>query len=242
MRAWFVLGALALGVWLAGCQAGPPPAALDGALPASPRPADEVEVLIAELASPVPPPHPDQDHSAGLVQEEVPGHPGTHRLVGFATGYEHPRVAAATAALVAMGTRIYPRLVAHLDDERYSFSRVSAAWMNYSVGTRVREILAQGIELDAAGYKSRAHPGGEHVKPGFSEYLAGRDAAAWALAAAGSTKDRLRRDYVAWILEKERAYGFKDEAEAAAILGPYLEELARLEQALGNTDLDADLP
>ncbi|HOX42770.1 MAG TPA: hypothetical protein PK668_04180 [Myxococcota bacterium] len=224
MRGWFALGALALGVCLAGCQAAPP---------ASPRPADEVEALVAELASPVPPPHPDQDHSAGLVQEEVPGHPGTHRIVGFATGYEHPRVTAATARLVALGTRAYPRLIAHLDDERYSFSRVSAAWMNYSVGTRVREILAEGIEFHAAGYKSREHPGGEHVKPGFSQYLAERDAAAWARAAAGSTKDRLRRDYVAWVLEQERAYGFQDEAEAAAILGPYLEELARLDRELG---------
>jgi len=101
------------------------------------------------------------------------------------------------------------------------------------VGTRVREILAEGIEFHAAGYKSREHPGGEHVKPGFSQYLAERDAAAWARAAAGSTKDRLRRDYVAWVLEQERAYGFQDEAEAAAILGPYLEELARLDRELG---------
>jgi hypothetical protein len=238
MRAWFALGALALGVWLAGCQAEPPAAVPGG----GPRPADEVEALVAELASPVPPPHPDQDHSAGLVQEEVPGHPGTHRIVGFATGYEHPRVAAATAELIVLGTRIYPRLIAHLDDERYCFSRVSAAWMNYSVGTRVREILAQGIEFYAAGYKSREHPGGQHVKPGFSRYLAERDAAAWALAAAGSTKDRLRRDYVAWVIDKERAYGFKDEAEAQAILGPYLEELARLDRELGRVSLDAGLP
>ena len=203
---------------------------------AEPVPATQVERLIEALASPVPPPHQNQDHDFDCLPVRSPSPDGTkHCQMVFTTGYQHPQVTEATEKLKAMGSKIYPILIRALGDERYSYSSVAAAWINYSVGSKVKGILGDGIEFYAAGYKSRNNPKGSNMKPSFSDYLADQKIEDWAARAAKTSKLELRKEFVAWVIGKEKAYGFVSESQQQEILAPYQTELERIEGTLKQT-------
>src|ERR1043166_6056875 len=85
-----------------------------------------VSELVELLVSPVPAKHPEGEF-------DLRGDDSIGSLL-------HPQVEAAYNRLVKMGTAIYPQLVKHLRDDRYSYSRVETAWNNYSIGDAMVEI------------------------------------------------------------------------------------------------------
>jgi hypothetical protein len=171
--------------------------------------------LIEQLASPVPPKYATGKWSELTSEDSF-------------NGYIHPQVEKAREQLVAMGTEIYPALVKHLDDDRYSYSGVYAAWVNHSVGQMIVDIMATGIEPHMGSYKSRQNPNGYNGPPSFEQMakeLGGFDK--YASQAKGRSKVELQREYVEWHVAKERSYGFIDNEQERKVIEEYLKLLKR---------------
>jgi hypothetical protein len=101
-----------------------------------------VTELIEKLVSPVPPKYQSGESDLTNTLEDI-------------NGFIHPNVEKARQHLIEMGTDIYPILAEHINDKRYSYSIVSAAWLNRSVGQMIEDIMAEGIEPHLGGYKWR---------------------------------------------------------------------------------------
>jgi hypothetical protein len=175
------------------------------------QPPDAVVIpLINQLVSPVPAKYPSGETDLANVMEEI-------------NGYIHPKVERARLHLVEMGTDIYPILAEHIHDDRYSYSDVSAAWINISVGQMVVEIMAEGIQPHLGSYKFRKNPKGSNGPPSFAQMVkefGGFEK--YALHAKGRSKAELRNEYVQWLVAKERNYGFIDQAQQQNVIGAYL--------------------
>jgi hypothetical protein len=177
-----------------------------------------VAQLVDELASPVPPPHPDGWVWTSLLEPSA---------------YEHPKVSAATEQLVAMGTVAFPELVKHLNDRRYSYSATSATWINFPVGVRVQEILSNEMEPCGRGYDSakveaRETPTGIQERSTFPDYFAQLELTKWADRAARLGRNAIRREFVRWYVDQEENHGFVDDKQRVLVIGPCVEELERL--------------
>jgi hypothetical protein len=177
--------------------------------------APSVSQLIEQLVSPVPPKHPTGEWGDLTIEDTF-------------NGYIHPQVEKAREHLVGMGTKIYPALAGHLSDDRYSFSTVSAAWVNHSVGQMITRIMAEGIEPHVGSYKSRQNPNGHNGPPSFVQMvneLGGFDT--YASQAIGRSKEALQKEYVEWHVTKERNYGFIDHEQEQKIISEFLKLLER---------------
>lgn len=172
-----------------------------------------VNALIEELVSPVPPKYQSGESDLTNTLEDI-------------NGFIHPNVEKARQSLIEMGTDIYPILAEHINDKRYSYSGVYAAWLNLSVGEMIKDIMAEGIETHLGGYKWRKNPTGSNGLPSFSAMV--RETGGYekyALHAKGHRKIELRNEYVRWRVAKERAYGFIDQEQEQKVIGKYLELL-----------------
>jgi hypothetical protein len=141
-----------------------------------------------------------------------------------------PQVAQARAKLVSLGTPIFPELVKHLNDKRYSFSFCSAAWVDFPVGYAVQGIMAQVVEegFRPYSYKFRESSKGSNLQPDFGEMMREIGAEKYADHVKDTTTRQVRREYVQWYLEKEKSHGFKDKKQEQDIVGPCLKRLSEL--------------
>lgn len=173
-----------------------------------------VESLIEQLVSPVPAKYPTGEWERLTVTNSMEN------------GFIHPQVAKARTQLVDLGTEIYPTLAEHINDDRYSYSGIYAAWVNHSVGRMLADIMADGIELNVGIYKSRENPSGSNGPPSFGEMV--RESGGfekYAVQAKGRSKMELRKEYLHWHIAKERSYGFLDDKQEKQVLGAYLKLL-----------------
>lgn len=180
----------------------------------------EIETLVRQLISERPAPYPTG--YSDLPNEAV-----------VAAPYRTARVTAAMLQLKALGTRIFPVLVKHLGDDRYSFSDVSAAWINHSVGDAVVEVLSDG-HLTHSGYKFRRSPSGQVIYLSFHDYLQAREPERWAEWARSRRQLEIQNDFIDWSLEQERARGFADEPQRRKVLEFYQQARAEVQRLYAN--------
>jgi hypothetical protein len=127
--------------------------------------------------------------------------------------------------LTKMGPSIFPALIKHLRDDRYSYSDISAAWDNNTVGDAVTEILSDWHYMHS-GYKFRRTPAGYSGKYSgrylsFTDYLDDRGAESWAEWAKNKSRLEIQMDFIDWCIAKENERGYVDEAQKMQILGLY---------------------
>ena len=134
--------------------------------------------------------------------------------------YMTPEVEAATKQLKRMGPPIFPALVKHLRDDRYSYSAISAAWENCSVGDSVVDILSDGHYMHS-GYKARKTPAGFAACLSFKDYLQARGPEAWAEWAKTKTRLQVQLDFIEWCIKEEQERGFTDEGQRKGIPSMY---------------------
>ena len=149
------------------------------------------------------------------------GYPDPPDAVVFAGRYSTPEVEAAFTSLKEMGPAVFPALVKHLGDDRYSYSGVVAAWLNFRVGDAVIEVLDDGYYMHS-GYKYRETPsksGGGYLS--FKQYLDARGAEAWAEWAKSKSRLQIQMDFIDWCIVKENERGYIDEAQKKQVLGNY---------------------
>lgn len=178
----------------------------------------QVDILVSQLISPVPAAHPNRWHGDMELR------------------YEHSQVVQARAALEKLGTAIYPALIKHIRDDRYSYSDVMAAWWNHPVGDTVIEILAAG-QIYHGGYKWRTARDGRSVTmPSFRDYLDEQDVQQWAKWATSVTKADIQKNFISWGMKKEDELGFSPNKEDGnylsreTILNRYQRALEKLEK------------
>ncbi len=164
----------------------------------------DVEALVLQLVSTRPAPHPT------TLEEEM------------TIPYMTPQVSNAIAKLKAMGTTIFPALVKHLVDDRYSFSTIVAAWDNCTVGDAVLEVLSDGHHM-FSGYKARKTPTGSAVYLSFRAYLRDREAEKGADWAKNRNRLEIQLDFIDWCVAKEEKRGFIDEAQRKHLIERYAE-------------------
>lgn len=166
---------------------------------------NEIDALVADLVSKRPAPYP-----TGYW-------PGPTK---YTAGYMTADVQAAIRKLKEMGPKIFPVLVTHLRDDRYSYSRISAAWHNHDVGDAVVEILSDG-HLMHSGYKWRSTASGSGGYLSFRDYLDARNPEKWAEWASTKSRLEIQLDFIDWCIGKEQQRGFTDDAQQKQILGNY---------------------
>lgn len=175
---------------------------------------ENVAWLVAQLVSAEPAKYPNG------------GEPLAASSIEDLNGFTHPQVGRAIHKLIEMGTAIYPELAQHVGDDRYSRSIVTAAWVNYTVGNSVAQIMAEGIEFSGYGYKWRKNKSGSNGEPSFGLMLREIGLEKYAEHASTRTKTELQKEFVTWKLDQERKHGFVDAEQESKITEPYLKWLA----------------
>ncbi len=164
-----------------------------------------------------------------LVRQLVSQRPAPYRsgysdpptAVVLANRYSTPEVETALKSLKEMGPPVFPALVKHLGDDRYSYSGVVAAWVNYRVGDAIVEVLDGGHYMHS-GYKSRETPSGSGgVYLSFDAYLRARGAEPWAEWAKTNSPLDIQMDFIDWCIVKENERGYVGEAQKKKILENY---------------------
>jgi hypothetical protein len=187
----------------------------------------QVSHLVEQLVSPIGPPGPEiTDYNGG--KEDMKKLEAS--LKALFEGYEHPQVARARAKLVSMGTPIFPELVKHLHDKRYSYSFCYAQWVNHSVGDTVSHIMAEVVRgrFSPYGYKWRENARSSNGQPNFGQMLRELGAESYAEHVKGMTRNEVEKEYVQWYLQKEKSYGFVDEKQEHDVVTPCLKRLSEL--------------
>jgi len=193
-----------------------------------------VAKLVEQLVSPIgPPPDEVKDYHGGNTDRKKL----EANLKALNEGWMDPQVANARKKLITMGTPIFPELVRHLNDQRYSYSFCYAAWVDHSVGYAVQQIMADvvGEGFSPCGYKLRENPSGWNSPPSFGEMMRETGAEKYAERAKGMTTKQAQKEYVKWYMEKEKGHGFKDKKQEQDILGPCLKRLSELEMSRGSS-------
>jgi hypothetical protein len=179
-----------------------------------------------------------------LVRNLVSRRPAPYRsgysdpppAVAFADRYDTPEVEAALKSLKEMGPAAFPALVKHMGDDRYSYSGVVEAWLNFRVGDAVVEVLDDGHYMHS-GYKYRKTPSGsDGGYLSFAGYLEARGAEAWAEWAKSRSRLDIQMDFIDWCIEKENGRGFVDEAQKKKILGNYESARQRVKKEYSEPD------
>jgi hypothetical protein len=178
-----------------------------------------------------------------LVRDLVSKRPAPYRSgywpapepVAFADRYSTPEVATAITKLRRMGPPIFPELIKHLGDDRYSYSGDSDAWLNFTVSDAVIEILDDGYSMHS-GYKSRQTPSGSgNLYLSFDDYLTARGAEDWAKWAKSKTRLEIQMDFIDWCIKKENERGYINKEQEKQILGIYEAARARVKEAYSKT-------
>ncbi|HEY2083910.1 MAG TPA: hypothetical protein VGI88_14095 [Verrucomicrobiae bacterium] len=178
----------------------------------------EVDALVVQLVSQRPAPFPSGYWGSEIVFADfLPYH------------YTTLQVSNAIAKLKMMGPPIFPALVKHLRDDRYSYSDVVAAWDNFTVGDAVCEVLSDGHYM-YGGYKFRKTPTGGDSYLSFKDYLNAKDPEKWAEWAKDKTRLNIQMDFIDWCVAKENERGFVDEAQKKELLGIYEAERKRVRE------------
>ena len=167
----------------------------------------EVDALVVQLVSTRPPPRPS-GYSLLTADEDM------------AMPYMTAQVSNALVKLKAMGTAVFPELIKHLKDDRYSFSDISASWDNLTVGDAVLEVLSDNHYM-FSGYKARKTPSGYAGFLSFKDYLDAREPTNWAAWARSKNRLEIQIDFIDWCVGKEREHGFIDEAQRKKVLRVY---------------------
>jgi hypothetical protein len=180
--------------------------------PAStPTPNESLSVtnLIEQLASKTPPPYTNN-------ADEIP------REIEFKaySRYCTPEVETAIQKLRELGPPIYPELIKHLGDKRYSYSQIVAAWLNHGVSDALIVVLSDEHYMHS-GYKWRDAPKGDGSYLSFEDYLRGREIEKWAQWASNKTKLEIQGDFIDWCVREEEKRGFTDESQRQRILKNY---------------------
>ncbi len=171
-----------------------------------PSGSETVDALVRQLVSNRPAPYPS-------------GTPDTPGAVQFGK-YLTPEVQTALKKLKSMGPAIFPALVKHIWDDRYSYSDTVAAWGNYTVGDAVVEVLCDGHYMHS-GYKWRESPSGGAGYLSFKGYLQERGYDAWTEWAKTKTRLEIQMDFIDWCIDQENARGYTDENQRRRILKNY---------------------
>jgi hypothetical protein len=167
-----------------------------------------VDALVLQLVSMRPAPHPS-GYWLTTVDEEM------------AVPYMTPQVSNSIVKLKAMGTSIFPALVKHLKDDRYSYSDIVEAWLNFTVRDAVVQVLDDGHYMHS-GYKSRPTPSGSGgMYLSFDGYLRARGAEAWAEWAKSKSRLDVQTDFIDWCIKSENERSYVDEAQKKQILENY---------------------
>lgn len=167
----------------------------------------EVDALVLQLVSSRPAPFPSGYWAVAV--DMAPERP-----------YVTAQVSNAVAQLKAMGPPIFPALVKHLRDDRYSFSCISAAWDNRTVGDAVVEVLSDRHHM-YSGYKGRKTPSGFAVYLSFDAYLQDKRPEKWAEWAKDRTRLEIQLDFIDWCVAQEKARGFTDADQEKKLLERY---------------------
>lgn len=138
----------------------------------------------------------------------------------MALPYMTAQVSNAIVRLKAMGPAIFPALVTHLRDDRYSFSDIIAAWDNLKVRDAVVEVLCDGHYM-FSGYKFRDTPSGTVFYLSFGHYLHAKEPAKWAQWAKAKSRLAILNDFIDWCISKEEERGFTDENQRNKLLARY---------------------
>jgi hypothetical protein len=162
-----------------------------------------------------------------LVRQLVSRRPAPYRsgysdppVAATYSSYITPEVEAAMKELKSLGPTAFPALAKHLGDERYSYSGVVAAWLNYTVSHAVVEVLCDGHYMHS-GYKWRKTPSGGDGYLSFEGYLRARGYQAWPEWARTRTRLEIQMDFIDWCVAEEEKRGFTDEDQRKHVLGIY---------------------
>lgn len=189
--------------------------------------ASVVTKLVEELVSPIgPPPEYIKNYGSGKTDAKK----REAYLNALSQGWIDPRVASARKKLFAMGTAIFPELVNHLNDDRYSCSFCFADWVDYPVGQSVEQIMAEVVEegFNPYSYKSRRNATGSNGQPSFREMMREIGAKKYADHVKGMTAKQVQKEFVEWYMQKEKSHGFENKLQEQDILGPCLKRLSEL--------------
>jgi len=137
-------------------------------------------------------------------------------------------VETAIQKLRELGPLIYPELIKHLGDKRYSYSQIVATWINHDVDDALLDVLCDDHYMHS-GYKWRETPsGGNGFYLSFADYLRARGIEKWAQWASNKTKLEIQEDFIQWCVLAEEKRGFKDEKQRQQILKTYQDARARM--------------
>jgi hypothetical protein len=169
----------------------------------------EVDKFVLQLVSTRPAPYP-----SGLWP--IPAQAETFIFMPYMSF----QVSNAIVRLKEMGPSIFPYLIKHLRDDRYSYSDIVAAWLNHPVRDAVIEILSDGHYM-FSGYKSRKTLVGSADYLSFEDCLTARNPEKWAAWASGKSRLQIQMDFIDWCISEEQKRGFMDEQQRKAVLGNY---------------------
>lgn len=133
-----------------------------------------------------------------------------------------------------MGPGIFPELIKHLADRRYSYSQIVAAWVNHNVGDAIINILCDEHYMHS-GYKGREGPNGSELYLSFEQYLRAREIEKWADWASTKTKLEIQEDFIQWCILEEEKRGFTDEKQRERILRRYQDARAEVARHYSKT-------
>lgn len=170
----------------------------------------EVDAAVAMLVSRKPAPLRTGDHS--------------ERIEDFPDGFATREVADARLKISALAYEQLPALLVHLDDDRYSYSYISAAWYNETVGGTIMGILESelGVPLmQKAGVRECEN--GLFKQPRLQDYLHLIELSDWPRFIKSKNQREFRRDFIRWCVDREREAGFKDRKQELYVLRYYQE-------------------
>lgn len=188
-----------------------------------------VDELVAKLVSRRPAPW--------RTDSEVPEGWGR----GFAASgrYATAEVEAAIQKLQELGPSIFPHLLKHLDDDRYSYSDEpfisgmrGSGWMNHTVGEAVDLVLTNDLSW-VSGYKLRESADGKAHTPLFIEdYIKTRGGLeAWVAAVKDRSRVEVFTEFIDWCVAEEKKRGFLDKEDEERVLEVYLEKRKEIEES-----------
>ena len=185
----------------------------------------EVDALVLNLISDRPAPFPSGYWGPAIDMVTVP--------------YMTLQVSNAVARLKGMGPRIFPALVKHLRDDRYSYSSISAAWDNLKVGDAVVEVLSDGHYM-YSGYKWRKTASGSAGYLSFADYLNDKGAEKWSEWAKSKNRLEIQEDFIEWCVAKEKARGFADTDQERKLIETYQRARDRVRKEYSEQDAAAN--
>lgn len=181
----------------------------------------EINSLIHQLASTLPPTVKDGDWGNGPF----------FRDLETLEGRDAERVHRAKERLKEFGVVAFPQLIAARDDPRFSYSASYAAWVNHSVGEACYFIIESQVDFYGYGYKARKGSDGQpHSKLRFmwTNYHEKKQLETWLAERKGKSLAELQIEALEWTIAQEQTAGFSDKEQEDSILDPLMKRLREL--------------